>query len=133
MPRTNPGKAALAVLASAVLAAGCEVTNPGPVADEYMTLPASQQGFVNGSMERLVRTVGNTAYTTGLAAREIFPGGQTGSYGHSITGQAGNFGNFNASGQYATAQQARWVGEEAIRQFEARGDVAANIMVQAYL
>jgi hypothetical protein len=131
--RKNQGRALAAVLVSAVLAAGCEVINPGPVADEYMTLPASQQGFVNGSMERLVRTVGQTAYTTGLAAREIFPGGQTGSYGHAITAQAGNYGNFNASGEYSTAQQARWVGEEAIRQFEARGDVTKDLLTQAYL
>ena len=114
------------------LAAGCEVVNPGPVADEYMSLPASQQGFVFGSMERLTRVIGNQAYTTSLASREIFPGGQTGSYGHSISGQAGNFGGWNSSGEYNTAQQARWIAEEAIRQFEARRDVPASIMVQAY-
>ena len=74
--RKNQGRVCAAVLAGAVLAAGCEVVNPGPVADEYMTLPASQQGFVNGSMERLVRTVGNTAYTTALAARESASSGQ---------------------------------------------------------
>lgn len=118
----------------ALFLAGCEVTNPGPVADEYMTLPASQQGFVNGSMERLVRAVGNLAYTTALAAREIFPGGQTGSYGHAITGQAGNFGSWSSgAGQYALMQQSRWIAEEAIRQFEERGDVVPDIMVQAYL
>jgi hypothetical protein len=133
VPRKHQGKTLAAVLVSAVLAAGCEVVNPGPVADEYMTLPASQQGFVNGAMERLTRTVGNTAYTTALAAREIFPGGQTGSYGHDISAQAGNFGNWSASGQYGTAQQARWVAEEAIRQFEARGDVSKDILTQAYL
>jgi hypothetical protein len=33
---------------------------------------------------------------------------------------------------YNNAQQARWIAEEAIRQFEARGDVTPAIMVQAY-
>jgi hypothetical protein len=124
------------VLASAVLAAGCEVVNPGPVADEYMTLPASQQGFVNGAMERLTRAVGQATYTTALAAREIFPGGQTGSYGHDVVVQAGTFNspnNWNAAGQYSTAQQARWVAEEAIRQFSTRDDVPADVLTQAYL
>jgi hypothetical protein len=104
-----------------------------------MTLPASQQGFVNGSMERLVRLTGYGAYYFGLPAREVFPGGQTGSYGANITQQAGNFGGtpeWNSSGingaSYNTAQQARWIAEEAIRQFEARGDVTPAIMVQAY-
>src|SRR5690606_6580715 len=41
--------------------AGCEVVNPGPVSDEFLTLPASQQGFVNGSKQRLVEVVGNEA------------------------------------------------------------------------
>jgi hypothetical protein len=133
MRRTGQGKIVAAVVVSAVLAAGCEVVNPGPVADEYMTLPAAQQGFVNGSMERLTRAIGQATYTTALAAREIFPGGQTGSYGHDISAQAGNFGNWSASGQYGTAQQARWVAEEAIRQFEERGDVPKTILTQAYL
>jgi hypothetical protein len=118
------------------LSAGCEVINPGPVADEYMTLPASQQGFVNGSMERLTRLVGESAYGLALPAREIFPGGQTGSYGASISAQAGSMGEWDASSfeetSYNTAQQARWIAEEAIRQFEDRGDVSAAIMVQAY-
>jgi hypothetical protein len=117
----------------ATLTAGCEVVNPGPVADEYMTVPASQQGFVNGSMERLTRVIGYQAYHTGFFAREIFPGGQTGSYGRDITAQAGQIGNWGASGNYDLMQQARWIGEEAIRQFEARGDVAAAIMVQAFI
>jgi hypothetical protein len=118
------------------LSAGCEVINPGPVADEYMTLPASQQGFVNGSMERLTRLVGESAYGMALPAREIFPGGQTGSYGAGIPAQAGTMGEWDASSfeetSYNTAQQARWIAEEAIRQFEKRGDVPASIMVQAY-
>jgi hypothetical protein len=132
------GSMAMLALAAG-LSAGCEVVNPGPVADEYMTLPTSQQGFVNGAMERLVRVVGYGAYYLALPAREIFPGGQTGSYGANISQQAGNFGGtpeWNASGtggvSYNTAQQARWVAEEAIRQFELRGDVSPAIMVQAY-
>src|SRR5688572_14460222 len=122
-----------AAAVGAALASGCEVTNPGPVSDEYIALPASQAGLVNGAWERLNSVVGNGAYNEALPAREIFPGGQTGSYGQSASRQAGNMGNSNASGPYNEGQQARWIAEEAIRQFEARGDVPATIMVKAYL
>jgi hypothetical protein len=123
----------LGAAAAAALTAGCEVTNPGPVDDAYISLPASQAGFVNGSWERLNRVIGNGAYNEALPAREIFPGGQTGSYGQSASRQAGNMGNSNAAGPYNEAQQARWIAEEAIRQFEARGDVPNTIMIKAYL
>ena len=58
-----------ATVAGAVLAAGCEVTNPGPVNDEYIALPASQVGLVNGAWERLNSVIGNGAYNEALPAR----------------------------------------------------------------
>jgi hypothetical protein len=121
------------ILGGAVLAAGCEVVNPGPVGDEFIALPASQAGFVNGSWERMNRVVGRGAYDEALPAREIFPGGQTGNYGHAVARQAGNMGNWSASGSYNNSQQARWIAEEAIRQFEARDDVSADMMTRAFL
>ena len=121
----------------AVAVSGCEVTNPGPVDDEYIALPASQSGLVNGSWERMTRLIGNDAYNLAMATREIFHGGQTGSYGHNAAQQAGSMANNNddweSSGNYPTAQQARWIAEEAIRQFEKRGDVGADMMTKAYL
>jgi hypothetical protein len=122
----------LTVCALIVSVAGCEVVNPGPVADEYMTLPSSQAGFVNGSIERLNRGLGYEVYTSALHAREIFPSGQTGSYGFAAAEQAGSLG-WGASGQYNNGQQARWIAEEALRKFEERGDVTPAIMTQAYL
>jgi hypothetical protein len=126
---------ALAGLVGATLAAGCEVQNPGPVGDEYVALPASQQGLVNGSWERMNNIIGNYAYHTAMSAREFFHGGQTGSYGHDAAVQAGRFGNggFNDSGPYNQSQQARWIAEEAIRQFEAREDTDNAMLTRAYL
>lgn len=142
MKRYNDGQAgsrrgalARGLTASAALlfaTAGCEVTNPGPVSDEFLTLPASQQGFVNGAKQRLVEVVGNEAYTLALAGREIFPGGQTGSYGHSVMNQAGAF-QWDDSGPFNDTQQSRWIAEEAIRRFsEAEAPVADDIWFQAY-
>src|SRR5690606_38120792 len=66
-----------------VLGTGCDVTNPGPVNDGAIALnEEAQVGLVNGGKERLSRAVGWLSYNTSLVAREIFPGGQTGSYGH---------------------------------------------------
>jgi hypothetical protein len=132
------GRRAAGVIAGILgvtLAAGCEVTNPGPVQDEFLSLPASQQGFVNGAKERLNQAVGWMAYSTALIAREIFPGGQTGSYGHTIDQQAGShsWSSSGPNGEYNDSQQSRWVAEEAIRRFTEIGNVPPAIMTQAYL
>src|SRR6185436_3007767 len=92
-----------------------------------------QNGLINGAWERLNRVIGNGAYNEALPAREMFPGGQTGTYGQSVSRQAGNMGGWTASGDYNYAQQARWVAEEAIRRFTARGDVSPAIMTNANL
>jgi hypothetical protein len=132
----NRPRAACAVagILSVLVIAGCEVTNPGPIQDQFLSEPASQQGFVNGSKERINEAVGWLAYSTALVAREIFPGGQTGSYGHTIQQQAGShvWEQSGPNGEYNDAQQARWVAEEAIRRFTERGDVGKSILFQAY-
>jgi hypothetical protein len=45
----------LTVLALAL--AGCEVTNPGPVQDEFLDLPDAHQALVNGAGSRLVQAI----------------------------------------------------------------------------
>jgi hypothetical protein len=117
-----------------MLVGGCEVTNPGPVQDEFLSLEASREGFVNGAQERLTRAVNWMAYSTGLMAREIFPGGQIGSYGHDVQHQAGShtWSSSGPNGEYNLAQQARWVSEEAIRRFIEVGNVAPALMARVY-
>jgi starch-binding outer membrane protein, SusD/RagB family len=131
--RDHTRRLALAALMGAVLATGCEVINPGPVGDEFIDLPASQAGLVNGSWERMNRIIVNGSFNEAMAAREIFHGGQTGSHGHGVARQAGNMGGWGDSGPYNNGQQARWIAEEAIRRFEARGDVDASMMTRAYV
>ncbi len=137
MSFSTNGRRAAGVIAGVlcvIAAAGCEVTNPGPVQDEFLSLPASQQGFVNGAKERLNQSVGWLAYSTALVAREIFPGGQTGSYGHTIQQQAGShvWEQSGPNGEYNDSQQARWIAEEAIRRFTELGNVDKAILFQAY-
>src|SRR5215204_1420789 len=123
--RSAAGLAAVA-LASAWVLAGCEVVNPGPVDDDFIDDPTAQAGLINGSWERMNNVVGNGTYNYAMAAREIFNGGQTGSYSVGTDG----WGAWTASGPYGASQQARWVAEEAIRRFDARGDVSPGVMIQ---
>jgi hypothetical protein len=124
------------VVAIALACAGmaaCDVTNPGPVQDEFLALPASQQGLINGAIRRLAEAVSWEAYTTALAAREIFPGGQTGAHGHDVLSQAGYIRRPDSYGGYFNdAQQARFIAEQAITRFT---EVKApqNMMYQAHL
>ena len=114
-------------------AAACDVTNPGPVQDEFLAVPASQQGLVNGSVRRLAEAISWEAYTTALAAREIFPGGQTGAHGHDVLSQAGYIRRSDSYGGYFNdAQQARFIAEQAITRFTEVG-APANMMYQAHL
>jgi hypothetical protein len=134
----NLGSRSWVALAGAVMitfGTGCEVSNPGPLADDALTeKPLSQQGLVNGSKERLNQAVGWLTYSTALIAREIFPGGQTGSYGHTIQQQAGShtWSQSGPNGEYNDAQQARWIAEEAIRRFTDVGVTDKSLLFQAY-
>lgn len=118
-----------AAVVGLVFAAGCEVTNPGPVSDDALILEAAQQGFVNGAKERLVRALGQGAYSTGFIARELFPGGTTGSYGQGVNIQAGSmeWAESGNNGLYNNLQQGRWVAEEAIRRLTTEGATPALI------
>src|SRR3954470_15107804 len=108
---------ATAVLGVMLGTAACEVTNPGPIGDEFLTLEAAQQGFVNGAKERLTEALGQGAYSTAFISRELFPSGTTGSYGQDIPIQAGSipYNNSGNNSLYNNLQQARWIAEEATR------------------
>jgi hypothetical protein len=138
MPRKGTHHRAAAVVAVVIgvaFATGCEVTNPGPVNDEFLTLPESQQGFVNGAKERLTRAISYQVYSTAHVAYEIFPGGTTGSSGHAIPHQAGSH-DFNSSGPngiYNNVQQARWTAEEAIRRLSEVDGVKPALLHEAHI
>lgn len=125
------GRLAAGIL-SLTLLAGCEVTNPGPVQDEFVALPAAQQGLVNGAARSITELVGSGAYTRDLLAREIFPGGQTGYSGHDVTVQAGYVVPGSFGGYWGDAQQARFIAETAIKRFAEAG-APDDLMYQAHL
>ena len=102
---------------STVALTGCEVTNPGPIQDEFLAEPASQQGLINGSIRRLNELVGDGSYTMAILSRELFPGGQTGASGHDVIVQGGELLQGSFGGYFNDAVQARFIAETAIRRF----------------
>jgi len=138
MSMNKIGRPALSIAAGllgVVICTSCEVSNPGPLADDALIeKPLSQQGLVNGAKERLNQSVGWLTYSTALISREIFPGGQTGSYGHTISEQAGShvWSASGPNGEYNDSQQARWIAEEAIRRFTDGGVTDKSLLFQAY-
>jgi starch-binding outer membrane protein, SusD/RagB family len=113
--------AATMALTISMLMAGCDVTNPGPVQDEFLGDPQSQPGLVNGSVRMMSELVTWTAYTTALLSREIFPGGQTGAGGHNVSTQGGHVLPGSYGGYFNDAQQARFIAETAIDRFDEVG------------
>ena len=91
-------KAAVVVLFS-IAAAACDVTNPGPVADQDLNLTAVHESLVNGSGHELSRATGIIGYVGGVAAREMFPGGNSND-GFVPTVQAGNIGPDNVQNHW---------------------------------
>src|SRR6185503_6313514 len=51
-----------ALLVGVLGMAGCEVTNPGPVADADLDRPAVHQAVANGSGREISRAIGNIGY-----------------------------------------------------------------------
>ena len=96
------------LLGTTVLLAGCDVTNPGPVSDEFLAVKASHAGLVNGAGRRLAEAVNGVSYTGALISREIFPGGQTGSLGHPVLVQGGWIEPGSYGGHFNDAVQSRF-------------------------
>jgi hypothetical protein len=126
---------ALAVLASITLA-GCDVTNPGPVQDEFLDLPAAHQAIVNGAGARFVQALGYIINHGSFAAREIFPTGNCcGNPNQTPLQQAGRLIPEQSATYWSNGHQSRWIAEDAVRRFTAlgAGKVNATIFAEAHL
>jgi hypothetical protein len=122
----------------AVTLAGCDVTNPGRITDDGLAEEGSQQGLVNGAVRRMSELMGYGTYTQALLAREIFPAGQIGAFGHDVAIQGGHMppgsagSGRSASGYWSDANQARFIAETAISRFTEVG-APDNMLYQAHL
>jgi starch-binding outer membrane protein, SusD/RagB family len=135
--RSRIRRGASALLAAALLVplAACEVTNPGPVADENLDLSTVHQSIVNGAGRKMSQAISFVGYTGGLSSREIIAGGQTGNGGHDAITQAGQLLPTNNTNHWGYVQTARWIAEDAVRRFAGlpAGQVDAAVWAEAYL
>lgn len=120
---------ALAVLLmGAPIACDTNVSNPGPVQDEFLDDRNAAAAMVNGAGRALSQGINWIGYTGAAVTREIHPAGSTGSFGISNRWQNGELGadDSDLDTHWEQAQRARWVAEEAIRRLEAAGPPPAG-------
>src|SRR5262245_6634124 len=122
MHRTRIAGLALLLLA-APMACDTNVSNPGPVQDEFLNDRNAAAAMVHGAGRALSQGMNWIGYTGAAVAREIHPAGSTGSFGISNRWQNGELGSDDSDldTHWEQAQRARWVAEEAIRRLEAAG------------
>jgi hypothetical protein len=116
---------ALALLVG-VASCDTEVTNPGPVQDDFLQGEAGRGGMaalVAGSGRALGSAINWISYTGAAVTREIHPAGSTGSFGITNRWQNGelNADDSDLNVHWEQAQRSRWVAEETVRRLEALG------------
>lgn len=108
-----------------LLVASCdtEVSNPGPVQDEFLNDRSAATAMVNGAGRALGQGINWVSYTGAAVSREIHPAGSTGSFGITTRWQTGelNGDDPDLDTHWEQAQRARWLAEETIRRLEAAG------------
>ena len=116
------------VATMAVLGAGCDVTNPGPVQDEFLNDPTTHAGLVRGAERGLLIGSARISFAVATITREIFPGGDINS--HSPRLQYGALPSEEMDEYWDPVQQARFIAEDALRRF-ADPDVTVDPVIQA--
>ena len=111
------------LLLTAPVACDTNVSNPGPVQDEFLNDRNAAAAMVSGAGRALSQGMNWIGYTGAAVAREIHPAGSTGSFGISNRWQNGELGSDDSDldTHWEQAQRARWVAEEALRRLEAAG------------
>ena len=108
---------AAAVIAATVGACSFEVTNPGPVEDDFLDDTDAHAAVVEGARRALSEGLNTVATTTSAVSREMFPSGSTGSFGISNFQQEGIIFWDDTHVSWTDQQQARFLAEDAVRRF----------------
>jgi len=129
--RSKTGVIAATALITATMA-GCDVTNPGPIQDEFVGDEAAQVGLIFGIQRQIATRYTDDAFDLALIGREIFPGGQIGAWGNPVQIHAGSVQPNYDNGSFDNMQTARFIAETAIARFTDAGATDER-MAQAHL
>lgn len=114
-PRARHG--ALLALLAAAGACDFSVTNPGPVQADNLDDPGAFPSIIGGIQRALIDGLNYTALQGAAVTRELFPTGQTGQFGIEPFNSVGFLTEDEQGAPWSGAQQARWLGEDAIERF----------------
>lgn len=134
MKRTMRG-----VLAAVVLlgANGCDfdVTNPGPIQDQFLDDPLAQPALVNGMGRATAQALNWLGYTGAAVSREIHPAGSTGSFGITNDWARGVLGNSDRDldTHWEQGSRARWLAESGVARIQEAGPTSPAVLAQAQL
>jgi hypothetical protein len=118
----------------ALAACDTNVTNPGPVQDEFLDREEAYPAVVNGMGRALAQAINWIGYTGASVAREIHPSGSTGSFGITVSWQGGILSGTDRDldTHWQEAQRARWLAENGIARME-EGGADQALLGEAYL
>lgn len=128
------------VLTAALLMAGAgcegytEVTNPGPIQDEFLDSPEAHAAMVQGMGRALSAGLNYIGYTGAAITREIHPSGSTGTFGITNRWQQGflEADDTELDDHWQEAQRARWLAENGISRIQ-NVPASAGLLPQARL
>lgn len=123
------------LLVALVGACDTDVTNPGPVQEDFLAEPDAQPALVTGMRRALSQGLNWVGYTGASVAREIHPAGSTGSFGIAVRWQAGQLegDDTGLNPHWEQTQRARWLAEDGIRRIEEVGPASQELLAQAHL
>jgi hypothetical protein len=132
--RSSLGTAGILLL-GAVALTGCDfaVTNPGPVADEFLDNAGAHQVIVNGAMREMNYALNTLAMDVGNRMREVSAGDASPWEGityYAFVGQSSSPPNYLR--KWGPLQAARWITTDALSRFDRVG-ASADVISQAYL
>ena len=104
----------LACVLGSLTACDFKVTNPGPTADKFLTDTLSLVAQVNGVAYTLGDGMNYQVLHGAVAARELFPTGQSGQFGIEPRNWVGYLVTEEQSTPWNTLERARWLSDQSL-------------------
>lgn len=121
MPRRECAAAKAVGVALLVLGASAcdfEVTNPGPVQDDFLNEPSAFVAVVNGAIRSLNEGLNYVAFHGAAVTRELHPTGQTGQFGIEPRNSLGILDPNEQGTPWSNTHRGRWLAEDGLRRFQ---------------